>query len=155
MAGDDESPDDDGVAVEPEGGLKADADRERNHQLDIATAETEVGGFEAHGDVAAFLADFDLDLRGVARMLAAIGFGYSAIRGLGVGRIHGSAPGARFKGKPLPTFDFDFQRREITRVFSALPQGTFTKWRTAGTFIRPPLIVWHVVDQTRPRDPTP
>jgi hypothetical protein len=82
--------------------LKADADRERNHQLDIATAETEVGGFEAHGDVAAFLADFDLDLRGGARMLAAIGFGYSATRGLGVGRIHGSAPGHGSKENRYP-----------------------------------------------------
>jgi len=93
MAGDDESSDDNGVAVEPDGGMKADADGERNQQLDVTAAAADVGGFEAHRDVAAFLVDFDLDLKGVARVKAAVMFGNSGGRGLGVGRIHGSAPG--------------------------------------------------------------
>jgi hypothetical protein len=85
MAGDDESSEDDGVAVEPEGGLNADADWELRAQMNVTTAATEVGGYEAHGDVAAFSLDFDLDLDGVARMKATIFFGYSEVRGLGVG----------------------------------------------------------------------
>ena len=93
MAGDDASLDDDGVAAEPEGDLQACAEWEGHDQLDVAAAATEVGGLEAHGEVAAFLADFDLDLDGVARMLAEIWFGGNRVGGLGVGRIHGLAPG--------------------------------------------------------------
>jgi hypothetical protein len=75
MAGDDPSLDNDRVAVEPEGGLNLGSDGERHHQLDVTTGATEVGGGQAHGDVIAFLAEFDLDLDGVARMEAAIAFG--------------------------------------------------------------------------------
>jgi len=89
MAGDDASLDDDGVTAEPEGDLHAGAEWKGHHQLDVAAAATEIGGFEAHGDVAAFLADFDLDLDGVARMLAAIRFCGSGVRGSRVGQIHG------------------------------------------------------------------
>ncbi len=70
MAGNDESMDDDGVAVEPESDLNPGAARHWHDELDVAASATEVGGFEAHGDVAAFPADFDLDLDGVARMVA-------------------------------------------------------------------------------------
>lgn len=66
---------DDGVAVEPECGLNVSADREGHYQLDVAAGATEVGGGEADGDVAAFLAEFDLDLDGVAGMKAAIPLG--------------------------------------------------------------------------------
>jgi hypothetical protein len=75
MAGDDESSEDGGVAVEPEGGLNADADWELRAQMNVTTAATEVGGFKAQGDVAAFSLDFDLDLDGVATMEATIGCG--------------------------------------------------------------------------------
>src|SRR5208337_1074093 len=93
MAGDDESLDDDGTVVEPEGGSNAGAEWELHEHLDVTAATTEVGGYEAQWDVATFLVDFDLDLDGTARMEAAIGCGWSGSRGLGVGRIHGSAPG--------------------------------------------------------------
>jgi len=75
MTGYDASLYDDGMAVEPECGLNVSADGEGHHQLDIAACETEVGGGEAHGDVIAFLTEFDLDLDGVAGMKAAIAFG--------------------------------------------------------------------------------
>jgi hypothetical protein len=93
MAGDDASSDDDGVGVEPEGRLDAGADGEGQYELDVAAAATEVGSLETHGDVAAFLADFELDLDGVAAMEAAVVRGSSVGRGLGFGRIHGSALG--------------------------------------------------------------
>ena len=72
MAGDNASSNDDGGGREPEGGLNAGADWEGHHQLDVAAAATEVGGLETHGDSAAFLADFDLDVDGEAAMVAAI-----------------------------------------------------------------------------------
>ena len=75
MTGYDASLYDDGVGVEPEGGLDANADREGHYQLDVAAAATEVGGGEAHGDVVALLVEFDLDLDGIAGMKAAIAFG--------------------------------------------------------------------------------
>jgi hypothetical protein len=75
MTGYDPSLYDDGVGVEPEGGLDADADREGHYHLDVAAAATEIGGGEADGDVTAFRAKFDLDLDGVAAMKAAITFG--------------------------------------------------------------------------------
>ena len=75
MTGCDASLYDDGVAVGPECGLNVSADGEGYHQLDVAPAATEVGGGKANGDVAAFLAEFDLDLDGVAAMKAAIAFG--------------------------------------------------------------------------------
>jgi len=75
MAGDDDSSDDNGAGIEPEGGLNADCEWELHLHLDVAAAATEIGGYEAHGDVAAILAEFDLDLDGIARMAAAIGFG--------------------------------------------------------------------------------
>jgi hypothetical protein len=75
MAGYDSPLDGDWVASEPEGELHAGAEWEGRYQLDVAAAATEVGGFQAHGVVAAFLADFDLDLYGVAGMAAAIWFG--------------------------------------------------------------------------------
>ena len=65
---------DDGVALEPECGLNVSADGERHHQLDVAAGAAEVGSGEARGDVIAFLAEFDLDLDGIARMQAAITF---------------------------------------------------------------------------------
>jgi hypothetical protein len=75
MTGYDASLYDDGMAVEPECGLNVSADGEGHHQFDIAAGATEVGGGEAHGDVIAFLAEFDLDLDGVAGMKAAIALG--------------------------------------------------------------------------------
>jgi len=66
---------DDGVVFEPECGLNVSADRERHYQLDVAAAATEVGGCKADGDVVAFLAEFDLDLDGVAAMKTAITLG--------------------------------------------------------------------------------
>jgi len=92
MTGYDASLYDDGMAVEPECGLNVSADGEGHHQFDIAAGATEVGGGEAHGDVIAFLAEFDLDLDGVAAMKAAIALGWSRRSGLGIGRIHESAP---------------------------------------------------------------
>jgi hypothetical protein len=68
---------DDRVPVEPERGLKVSADGEGHHQLDVAAGATEVGGGEAHGDVVAFQAEFNLDLDGVTGMKAAIAFGES------------------------------------------------------------------------------
>jgi hypothetical protein len=73
--------------------LHARAEWQGHDQLDVATAATEVNGFETHGNVAAFLVDFDLDLDGVARMEAAIAFEQNGSSGLRIGRIHGSAPG--------------------------------------------------------------
>jgi hypothetical protein len=55
--------------------LKVSADGEGHHQLDVAAGATEVGGGEAHGDVVAFQAEFNLDLDGVTGMKAAIAFG--------------------------------------------------------------------------------
>ena len=75
MAGDDDSADDDGAAVEPESGPHVDAECELDHHLDVAAATTEVGGYEANGDIAAFLVDFDLDLDRIARMPAPVGHG--------------------------------------------------------------------------------
>jgi hypothetical protein len=75
MASDDASLDDDVGAAEPKGDLHACAESEGHDQLDVAAAKTEVGGFEAHGGVAAGLADFDWDLNVVASMEAGIGFG--------------------------------------------------------------------------------
>lgn len=75
MTGCDASLYDDGVAVEPECSLNMSADGEGHHQFDVAAAAAEVGGGEAEGDIAAFLAEFDLDLDGVASMKAAIAFG--------------------------------------------------------------------------------
>ena len=74
MTGGDEASYDDGIAVELEGGVKADANRERDCHPDITAAATEVGGFAVHGDVAVFLEDLDWDLDGVASMAPAIGF---------------------------------------------------------------------------------
>jgi hypothetical protein len=73
MAGNDDSPDDDGAGVEPESGLNAGCEWELYEHLDVATAATEVGGYQPQGDVAAFLTEFDLDLDGVARIAAAVG----------------------------------------------------------------------------------
>ena len=104
MAGDDASADDDGAAVEPKRDANAGADRKRHEQLDVAAAATEVGGFESQGEVGAFLADFGLDLDGVAIMEAAIMFGGSGSRRLWVGHVRvgpihkrapESAPGRR------------------------------------------------------------
>ena len=75
MTGCDASLYDDGVAVEPECGLNLSADGEGHHQFDVAAAAAEVGGGKAEGDIAAFLAEFDLDLDGIASMKAAIAFG--------------------------------------------------------------------------------
>ena len=75
MAGDDDTLNDDGAGVEPERGLNPGCEWELHERLDVAAAATEVGGYEAHGDVDAFLAEFDLDLECVARMAAVIGFG--------------------------------------------------------------------------------
>jgi len=87
MAGDHASVDHKGVTVEPKRDPNAGADRERHEQLDVATAATEVCGFQAHRNVGAFLAEFDLDLEGVTRMEAAIVFDGSGSSGLGVGGI--------------------------------------------------------------------
>ena len=57
-----------------ERGLKVSADGEGHHQLDVAALATEVGGGEAHGDVLAFKAEFNLDLDGGTGMKAAIAF---------------------------------------------------------------------------------
>lgn len=95
MPSDDDSANDNGITVEPKGGLDADRKWELQEHLDVAAAATEVGGYEAHGNVAALLSEFDLDLEGVARMKAPVGFGCGGGSGLGVGRIHGSAPGTR------------------------------------------------------------
>jgi hypothetical protein len=75
MTGYDKSLYDDGVVVKPECGLNVSAHRERHYQLDVAAAATEVGGGEADGDVAALLAEFDLDLDSVAAMKPAITLG--------------------------------------------------------------------------------
>jgi len=75
VAGDDESSNDDGEAVEPEGGSNVDAEWELGYELDVTAAATEVGGYAAQGDAGGLLMDFDLDLDGVARMEAALGFG--------------------------------------------------------------------------------
>ncbi len=99
VIGDDESADDDRAVVEPEFGVKACADGKRSHYLDVAAAAAEVGGLEAHRHIAAVLVDFDLDLSGAARMAAAIGFGWSGGSGLGVWRIHGSAPSTMEMGR--------------------------------------------------------
>ena len=72
MTGDDESPDEKGSPVEPEGSPQADADGERNHQLDVTAAAAEVGGFEAQGDIAAVWADLDGNVDRIARMLTAL-----------------------------------------------------------------------------------
>jgi hypothetical protein len=45
--------------------LKVSANGEGHHQLDVAAGATKVGGGEAHGDVVAFQAEFNLDLDGV------------------------------------------------------------------------------------------
>jgi hypothetical protein len=75
MPSDDDSANDNGITVEPKGGLNADCKWELQEHLDVAAAATEVGGYEAHGNVAALLAEFDLDLEGVARMKAPVRFG--------------------------------------------------------------------------------
>jgi hypothetical protein len=75
MTGCDASLYDNGAPVEPECGLNMSADGEGHHQLDVAAAAAEVGGGKAQGDIAAFLAEFNLDLDGVAAMKAAIAFG--------------------------------------------------------------------------------
>ena len=93
MAGYDSPLDGYGGVTEPEGELHTDAQWEGRYQLDVAAASTEVGGFQAHGEVAAFLADFDLDLDGIAGMVAAIWFSGSGGGRLGVGQNHGLAPG--------------------------------------------------------------
>ena len=87
MAGDDASADNDGAAVEPERDANAGSERKRHEQLDVAAAATEVGGFESQREVGAFLAEFGLDLDGVAIMEAAIGFGGSGSRRLWVGQL--------------------------------------------------------------------
>jgi len=93
MTGDDASVDEYGMAVEPESGSNTDVDCQGHDHLDVTAAAAEVGGLQAHGDLVALLVDFDLDLQRIARMAAAIGFGWRAGRGLGVGRIHGLTRG--------------------------------------------------------------
>jgi len=99
MAGDDESANDGGIAVEPEGEANANADGERDEELNVAASAAEVGSFEAHGNVAVFLTDLDLDLGVVTGELAAIGFGGGVgdgmSAGMGVGRIHGGSDRAQ------------------------------------------------------------
>jgi hypothetical protein len=107
VAGDDASADDDGLAIEPEFGFNAATDGERHHQLDVTAAAAEVGGFEAQGDVAAFLMEFDLDLDGAAGIAAAIVFSRGGCKGLGIKQIHRSYPGLA---------PFNCQRRSVLIV---------------------------------------
>src|SRR5271163_872762 len=95
MAGDDASPNDYRMIRQPEHGLHANADAQRRERLDVAAAATEIGGFEAHGNGAAFGVDLDWNLHGVTGMPAAvivtiiIGIGDGGKGGLDLGRIHG------------------------------------------------------------------
>jgi len=73
VAGDDASADVGWVAIEPESAIDVGADGHRDRQLDVAAAATEVGGFGAQRNVVALLAKLDLDLGGVARVMAALG----------------------------------------------------------------------------------
>jgi hypothetical protein len=88
MAGDYEAVNDGGIAIEPEREANTRADSEWDEQLDVTTSATEVGGFEARGDVAVFLMDLDLDLSAATGILAAIRNGCGGGVGMGVERLH-------------------------------------------------------------------
>jgi len=75
VASDDASADVDGAIVEPESDVDVGADGHGHHQLNVAAAAAEVGGLHAKRDVAAIFAEFDLDLGGIALVMAALGMG--------------------------------------------------------------------------------
>ena len=93
MAGDDASADEDGDVIQPERGVQAETDGKRHHQLDVATAAAEVGGFEAHGSVGVFGVKFDLDMDAVTGRVAAFMLEGGGSGGKEIGRTHKSAPG--------------------------------------------------------------
>jgi len=90
MARDYQAVNDSGIALEPECEVDATADGKWDEELDVTASAAEVGGFEAHGNVAAFLVNFDLDVCGETWMPAALGFGCGGLTRLGGGRRHES-----------------------------------------------------------------
>jgi len=88
MTGDDETLSDDDGAIDPECHVKADADGERDHELNVATAAADVGGFETHGNVASLFVDFDGDMDGVAVVMSSFGTSKSGGGGLEIERSH-------------------------------------------------------------------
>jgi len=91
VAGDDASADVESTIVEPESDIDVGSDGHGHHQLDVATAAAKVGGLHAEGSVAAILAEFDLDLGGIARVLAAVGMGQGGSCDLVIRQGHGWA----------------------------------------------------------------
>ena len=95
VAGDDRSANDRGVTVEPESRSYPDADRQRNEDLDVTPAAAQVGGFQPHRDVVAFLANFDLNLDGITRILSPVRARWKRSRWLLLWDMHGDSGRAR------------------------------------------------------------
>ena len=91
VTGHDASANADRGLVEPKSSLDVGAEDEGHHQLDVTAAATQIGGLEAEGNVAAFLAKFDGNLHGVAPVNAAIGMSEGGTLRVFVGQNHGIA----------------------------------------------------------------
>ncbi|MGD0506161.1 MAG: hypothetical protein ABSA27_00070 [Terriglobales bacterium] len=89
VACDDASPHAHGAIAEPERGDDTGADREWQHQFDVAATPAEVGGVHTDRNIAAILTKLDLNLNGVARIPAAVGWRDNMAENLLVGKIHG------------------------------------------------------------------
>jgi len=95
VTGDDASANADRGLVEPKGRLDVGAEDQGHHQLEVTAAATQIGGLEAEGNVAAFLAKFDRNLHGVAPVNAAIGMSEGRALRVFVGENHDIAHTSR------------------------------------------------------------
>jgi hypothetical protein len=91
VAGDDASANNDGVTIKPENSLNSDPDRKRNEELDVTPIAAEVSGFQAHREVVAFLAKFDLNPDGVTRIASPLRVRERRSGWLLIGEIHGGS----------------------------------------------------------------
>jgi hypothetical protein len=90
VAGHDTSADSDRGLIEPKGGVYIGAQDQGHHELYVTATAAKIGGLEAKGDIAAFLANFDGNLDGIATVDPALGMseGGGSLR-LSVRKDHG------------------------------------------------------------------
>lgn len=100
MAGDDPTANVNWSVAEPESGVYISTDGERHYHLDIAASAAQIRSFGAERDVVVFLTKFDLNMRGKARILSALGMSGDTAGCLMVRRIHGNRP----HGPVMPLF---------------------------------------------------